>query len=315
VRFLRDEKCDRVVVTAHSMGTVIAYEGLTTIFERPEFQGNTKPMTFICLAQALRRIWLVTADDPHRLSGVLPDHVRWLHFWARYDPVSVGLLTSRSLPSPEPLAEPQMHASYQLLTQRLKKCLNRPVVNTDSTFTDHTTYWQNLEQVAGPIALELVAGHPQLEQVVQKYQASEAVRSPLSLKPVSNFFSFAGFSFVSTIVLIGIFMPVIVSTLINGAGELGIQRKMLPRDRGLVTVPIIALILLNVASLLGAIFVDVLPATVVYPVRAALFTLVALFSLLAASQALEHVVRRRRYGWLSAMFLTLLRPGRQPVVH
>jgi len=81
VRFLRDDKCERIVVIAHSMGTVIAYEGLTTVLERPEFQKSQKPMTYICLAQALRRIWLMTADDPHRLRGVLPERVRWLHFW------------------------------------------------------------------------------------------------------------------------------------------------------------------------------------------------------------------------------------------
>jgi hypothetical protein len=46
------------------------------------------------------------------------------------------------------------------------------VVNTDSLFTDHTTYWRNVEQVVGPIARELVAGHPALEEMVQAHWAT-----------------------------------------------------------------------------------------------------------------------------------------------
>jgi pimeloyl-ACP methyl ester carboxylesterase len=78
--FLRDARCDRVVVIAHSMGTVIAYEGLTTLLSEPESQSEEKPITFICLAQALRRVWLLPGIDARRLHGVLPERVRWIHF-------------------------------------------------------------------------------------------------------------------------------------------------------------------------------------------------------------------------------------------
>lgn len=175
---LRETPCDRLVVIAHSMGTVIAYEGLTTVLEHTEFRNSQKPITFICLAQALRRVWLMTADDPHRVRGTLPQRVRWLHFWARYDPVSAGPLSARSLPrgdawpdgSDGPTGDgPDPHAA---LRARLERCENVDVVNTDSAFIDHTTYWQNLEQVVGPIARELVTGHPELEQVVAAHLAT-----------------------------------------------------------------------------------------------------------------------------------------------
>jgi hypothetical protein len=168
--FLRDERCERVVVIGHSMGTVIGYEGLTTVLARPEFHAKKKPLTFICLAQALRRLWLMTADDPHRLRGVLPDYVRWLHFWARYDPVAAGPLSARSLERPDEW--PNVADHDEELRKRLGLCDNVDVVNADSAFTDHTTYWENLEQVVGPIARELVTGHPALERFVDARLAS-----------------------------------------------------------------------------------------------------------------------------------------------
>jgi hypothetical protein len=164
--FMADESCDRIVVLSHSMGTVIAYEGLTNILTPSGEQQTPKPVTFICLAQALRRVWLVALADPHRLRGVLPDEVRWLHFWARYDPVAAGPLRASSLPALDPWADPLAPDPDAALRARLERCENIDIVNTDSTFTDHTSYWQNLEQVVGPIAAELVAGHPHLEQVV-----------------------------------------------------------------------------------------------------------------------------------------------------
>jgi hypothetical protein len=170
--FLGDDACDRVVVIAHSMGTVIAYEGLTTLLSAPNGHARQKPVTFVCLAQALRRVWLMTADDPHRLRGVLPDDVRWLHFWARYDPVACGPLSARSLPRVDPWPDPAVADPQDALCARLDRCENIAIVNTDSTFTDHTTYYQNLEQVVGPVAAELVAGHSDLERLVREHLAT-----------------------------------------------------------------------------------------------------------------------------------------------
>jgi hypothetical protein len=164
---LRNPHCDRVVVIAESAGTYIAYEGLTTLLAQsdlpPNDKGEPKPVTFVSIATALRRIWLLSNTDFHRLHGVLPRYVRWLHFWARYDPVAVGPLTESSLP-PIPSWDPPEENPYQQIRDTLKDCINFAVVNTDSTFTDHVHYWDNIEQVVGPIANELVAGHLILEQ-------------------------------------------------------------------------------------------------------------------------------------------------------
>jgi hypothetical protein len=41
--FLRDPHCTRLVVLAHSMGTVISYEGLTTLLKEPEWEARAAP--------------------------------------------------------------------------------------------------------------------------------------------------------------------------------------------------------------------------------------------------------------------------------
>ena len=114
----------------------------------------------------------MAADDPRRVHGVLPKRVDWLHFWAHYDPVATGPLTASSLPRPDAYTKQEMKDLYTKLAGRLDECRNIDVVNTDSTFTDHTTYWQNMEEVVGPIARELVRGHPNLERVVEAHVAT-----------------------------------------------------------------------------------------------------------------------------------------------
>jgi hypothetical protein len=54
----------------------------------------------------------------------------------------------------------------------LDRCENIVVANTDSSFTDHTSYWTNIEQVVGPIAQELVSDHPALEEVARSHLAT-----------------------------------------------------------------------------------------------------------------------------------------------
>lgn len=173
---LADDRCDRVVVVAHSMGTVIAYEGLTTLLGRSDLPGNLsgaeKPMTFICLAQALRRVWLLPGIDTRRLHGVLPDRVRWIHYWAPYDLVAVGPLEPRTLPPLDRWLDPAVPDPTNAIRASLERCQNIEVVNTDSTFTDHTSYWQNLEQVVGPIAHELVSTQPALEHMATIHRAT-----------------------------------------------------------------------------------------------------------------------------------------------
>lgn len=172
--FLRDDNCRRIVVIAHSMGTVVAYEGLTAALAGPTARTHEKPVSFICLAQALRRMWLLASTDPHRLRLDLPVGVRWQHYWARYDPVAAGALTPRALPRMRNWTDRFQSDPTPQLRATLARCENHRVVNDDSLLTDHLSYWDNLEQVVGPIASELVRGSPEMEQVVAHHLATPA---------------------------------------------------------------------------------------------------------------------------------------------
>jgi hypothetical protein len=171
--FLHDERCDRVVVIAHSLGTAIAYDGLTTLLTHDPEAVPEKPITFICLAQALRRLWLVASTDAARFRAVLPAHVRWLHFWARYDPVAAGPLTAKSVPRRLHWNDTTGARDALALRESLSRCANFTVVNTDSLYTDHTSYWENFEQVVGPIAHELVSGNDAVQVLVRAHLATD----------------------------------------------------------------------------------------------------------------------------------------------
>lgn len=173
VPFLDDPRCERIVVLAYSMGTVISYEALSTVLNRPEYHNPQKPITYVCLAQALGRIWRLARTDPHRIRLPLPPYVRWIHFWARYDPIVAGSLDARALPPASDWSDPEESSPDEAMRASLEHCDNRVVVNRDSLLFDHTTYWQNMEQIVGPVARELVTGHAALEALVEEHLSTE----------------------------------------------------------------------------------------------------------------------------------------------
>lgn len=173
--FLADPACESVVVIAHSMGTVIAYEGLTTALELAQQDAAKKPIRFVTLAVALRRLWQVARTEPRRLRGLLPmDTVTWYDFWARLDPVCAGPLDGSAIPRAHDWVGSENDADP---VEKIREQLDRDVqhisvVNRDNLLLDHISYWQNLEQVVGPIARLLVEGHPDLEAHVERHLAT-----------------------------------------------------------------------------------------------------------------------------------------------
>ena len=168
-KFLDDDNCRRVVVIAHSMGTVVAYEGLTTALEVRADPQKDK-ISFVCLAPAFRRLWRFTRNDPHRLRSVLPKTVDWYDFWAHFDPVPAGPLTSNAVPNARDWTDGQ--DPYQAICDRLQTVTHVAVANRDSVLFDHTTYWENVEQVVGPIACMLVEGDAALTELTRKKLAT-----------------------------------------------------------------------------------------------------------------------------------------------
>jgi hypothetical protein len=171
---LQDAHCKRIVVVAYSIGTVLAYEGLTTVLSAGGDSEAKKPVTFVCVGQMLRRAWRLVRTDPHRLRGVLPETVRWVNIAARYDPIASGTLTARALPRVRDWADGRASDAAAAIRTSLARCENHIVVNRDSFLYDHdhASYWSNLEQVVGPIARELVSGNDALAALVDERLAT-----------------------------------------------------------------------------------------------------------------------------------------------
>jgi len=132
-----EQKANERFVIAHSMGAVVAYEGL--LRAAASAMSKPPPVRFIAVGAALNRAWQMLPDgEKHRLRDRLPDWVPLTYIHARHDPATLGKLDpERQWSSPEP--------EYV------------DVVNQQDIFSDHTTYWSNAEEVMAPI-LGIITG-------------------------------------------------------------------------------------------------------------------------------------------------------------
>jgi hypothetical protein len=121
IRGLREQGCDAIVVVAHSGGALVTFETLLDpVYAGPEYRVDK----LITLGQGLGLAWRLAADPKvreiaagHRLVGNLararPD-LRWVDFWASFDPAPAGPLPARggivSASSTEHVRSPQVAA-------------------------------------------------------------------------------------------------------------------------------------------------------------------------------------------------------------
>ncbi|TFC21866.1 hypothetical protein [Cryobacterium glucosi] len=107
------EKCDRVIVIAHSQGSVIAVETLAaTTDPRCDF--------LVTVGSALRLLQLPGRDPVARLRARRPE-TRWINIYSQLDPVSAGQISNSNYP-------------IELIAQ-----------NSGSPLSAHTTYFKNTE--------------------------------------------------------------------------------------------------------------------------------------------------------------------------
>lgn len=139
------DKVDAVMVIAHSMGSVVAYEAITgrrmTELINKSFAGPGKPKFYlVTVGSALNLAWDVVPNvERPRFYRPLPRGVLWLNVWSKFDPVALGELRV----PPEVAAAPV--------------CSCR-VVNQMDLLSDHDAYWNNAEQVLAPL-LDLLTDH------------------------------------------------------------------------------------------------------------------------------------------------------------
>ena len=145
-------KTDAVFVIAHSLGSVVAYEALTgrrmTHLIQETFRAEGQPtFHFISVGSALNSAWDFVPDrERFRFYRRFAPQVHWLNLWSGPDPVSRGRLRL-----PDACTIPRFD--------------QRNVVNQMDLFSDHTTYWNNVEQVIAPILDTITSG--QLSSALQ----------------------------------------------------------------------------------------------------------------------------------------------------
>jgi hypothetical protein len=139
------DKVDAVMVIAHSMGSVVAFEAITgrrmTELINNSFAGPGKPkLYFVTVGSALNLAWdVVPKVERPRFYRPLPSEVEWLNVWSRFDPVALGDLRV------PPEAGGPLKYSWR-------------VVNQMDLLSDHVAYWNNAEQVLAPL-LNLLTHH------------------------------------------------------------------------------------------------------------------------------------------------------------
>jgi pimeloyl-ACP methyl ester carboxylesterase len=136
IHFLVEKRgCERIAVIAHSQGTVVAYDALSSGAVLPADLARVR--TFITFGSALNNAWdkrLVPARTC-RLREPLPASMRWINVWSAYDPVSGGELST-----PPHIRRPDEQIE---------------VTNWMNVILDHGGYFTNREEFLSRLAQEI----------------------------------------------------------------------------------------------------------------------------------------------------------------
>ena len=149
IRWVRDRGCDEVVLIAHSGGAIVSYA--TLLDEAYQVLPVAKLIT---LGQGLALGWRLehttgpfVAGNPIRGDlGAARPGLRWVDFWASYDPAPAGQLTAVDgcpLTSVETVDPTKPPSPIQVES--------RPVTNYMHMGLDHDGYWKNDEGFLVPL--------------------------------------------------------------------------------------------------------------------------------------------------------------------
>jgi hypothetical protein len=139
-----------------------------------------------------------------------------------------------------------------------------------------------------------------LEVVLAWSTVAFAVSDLLGLRRDANVFFLVG----DNIVFVGLFMPVLVYALANGARNWRPRHGVWTRHRGIVNLSVATLVLLNALLLLLAMLPHAAAGRQV--IGFAGVGAVGLLGLLALGGAVLQAVGDRQWGWLAGMLLTLV---------
>lgn len=188
IQRLIDDGCDAIVIIGHSGGALVSFETLLD----PAY-AHLRVDKLITLGQGLGLAWRLAQDEEvheitpgNRLVGDLAairPGLRWVDFWASYDPAPAGPLPAReiettteaaavvatSTPKPvatgDPTARPWLIQAPVPLPNEPPPALppgtigveSRPVTNEMNVLADHGAYWANPEGFLVPLVRHLDA--------------------------------------------------------------------------------------------------------------------------------------------------------------
>jgi hypothetical protein len=153
--------CADLVVVAHSHGTVVAFDALTS-GRLPYLE---KVRKFITVGAALNNAWKLYPAAA-RLGGTLPSHIFWLDVWSYYDPVPGGQLVragTRPLVNPTDAVMNEMRWREKYVHPERNpgsmtpptSAMPRETTNGLNVLSDHDGYWRNPEQFLSRLAAEI----------------------------------------------------------------------------------------------------------------------------------------------------------------
>jgi len=157
IRWVRDRGCQEVVLIAHSGGAIVSYSTLLD-----DVYLDLPVAKLITLGQGLSLGWRLeqttgpfVAGNPIRGDlGAARPGLRWVDFWASYDPAPAGELTAVDncpLLAVESVEDGKPASPIQVES--------RPVTNLMHLGQDHDGYWRNDEGFLVPLIRHLDDPH------------------------------------------------------------------------------------------------------------------------------------------------------------
>ena len=149
IRWVRDRGCDEVVLIAHSGGAIVSYATLLDDVYR-----DLPVAKLITLGQGLSLGWRLeqttgpfVAGNPIRGDlGLARPGLRWVDFWASYDPAPAGPLVA--VDNCPLLAVETVDAAAPASPIQVE---SRPITNLMHMGADHDGYWRNDEGFLVPL--------------------------------------------------------------------------------------------------------------------------------------------------------------------
>ena len=171
-------RCDDLYVVAHSLGCAVSYD---TLVQPQNAERAARVRSLVTIGGILPMVW---RTRPHRESFdySLPSGIRWLNLWARFDPAEGGPIDDPrvQMAMPDRAATDARQSLRSLLwlaplrSPEPATFEDVAVSNEDNIVLDHTSYWQNVDEVTPRIAREIWPDGP---RQLDAFERSDAIRA------------------------------------------------------------------------------------------------------------------------------------------